>query len=777
MHKKILLTNPRGHLHWISIALSYLKSNIPRDYDVILLDCTAMDIAANSDDFRTLLRKHAPDVIGVSALTSTIKESLNILRECKSSLPNAITILGGTHPSVYPHKVLENQHCDFILRGEGEHSFPAFLQALDGRRPLSTVSGLGYRLNDKVVLNNIRFTDDLDSIKWPDYTNILGMGWLNEGTTTYGIKAPLWLTRGCPYACRFCSAGHINGHKIRRHSVDYATRWVQDLYRTHHVRHFSIIDDNFTYDIAFAKDFCRRIIDWRRQISESIHFENSNGVRMQFLDDELLALMRDAGWRMIPLAPESGSRKTLRRMNKQLDPDIVPIIVEKVRDAGLRVFGGFIVGYPGETEEDIHATVDLIRKCRFDSILIYQFCPLPGTPIFDELVKEGAISPDQYPSTFFLSYLSGQKAEGAGIYVTPELKNFNFRWLALREYLLLALRNPRFLYDSLKAGKVSRLLRHLFYFTQRQKSHRAIHMSCEDKAVLHQPIAVPADVRQREAWQNANRRWWEANPMRYDWRTPLPGDADLQATFEEIDRRFFEASRPSLPWEALPFESLADFKDLKDKDVLEIGVGYGSHAALLARHAQTFTGIDITEGAVRMTKERMRLGKLQANILQMDAETLSFPDASFDLVWTWGVIHHSADTPAVLKEISRVLRPGGKAVIMVYHRGWWNYYVMATLGSLLRGKLLRADSLHEAIQLQTDGALARYYSPAEWRQLIQNRFACELVAIRGQKADVIPLPAGRLKKWAEAALPDAAFRLLAHDLKMGGFLVSILRKL
>jgi ubiquinone/menaquinone biosynthesis C-methylase UbiE len=63
----------------------------------------------------------------------------------------------------------------------------------------------------------------------------------------------------------------------------------------------------------------------------------------------------------------------------------------------------------------------------------------------------------------------------------------------------------------------------------------------------------------------------------------------------------------------------------------------------------------------------------------MDAEHLAFPDASFDFVWSWGVIHHSSNTWQIVGEIQRVLKPGGTAVIMVYHRGWWNYYVWGML--------------------------------------------------------------------------------------------------
>ena len=460
--KRVLLVNPSGNSYWVPLALAYLKSNIPPDrYDVKILDCTAENIQADSQHFRSVLDGFKPEVVGVTSLTATAREALDILRISKQSNPGIMTIMGGTHATVYPQDVMKNHYCDFVLRGEGEKTFPQFLDVLGSEQRYPAIKGLVYRQGPRLIQNEIPFDANLDDIKFPDYSFLLKRGWLGEGIEHYGIKAPLWLTRGCPYGCRFCSAYLVNGHKIRAHSIDYAMRWIRHLYYDLHVRHFSVIDDNFTFNIDYAKEFCRGVISLKKEeFKEPIFFENSNGVRMQFLDDELLSLMREAGWWRLHLAPESGSRRTLKRMNKKLDPDIVPGIVNMVRKAGIRVGGDFIVGYPGETKEDINETVRLIRKCRFDTIIIYQFCPLPGTPIFNDLVAQKEISEDYMPSTFLLNYLSPRKAkDDAPVYVTKDLKDFNFRWLAFREYFLLGLRNPYFVIGALRSGKIQRLFK------------------------------------------------------------------------------------------------------------------------------------------------------------------------------------------------------------------------------------------------------------------------------------------------------------------------------
>jgi ubiquinone/menaquinone biosynthesis C-methylase UbiE len=291
------------------------------------------------------------------------------------------------------------------------------------------------------------------------------------------------------------------------------------------------------------------------------------------------------------------------------------------------------------------------------------------------------------------------------------------------------------------------------------------------------PTQLPRTSAEAAEWQKSNSDWWEKNPMRYDWKSSIPHEKFSREFFNEIDDRFFSAAREYLdPHSAIPFDEFIHFDSLKDKRVLEIGIGNGSHAQFLARYSKSFTGIDITEYAVMSTKARMKVFGLKGDIGKMDAEKLEFDDDSFDFVWSWGVIHHSSDTTKILREIHRVLRPGGRAVIMVYHRGWWNYYVTGALEGLVSGNLLKTKSLGESVQLHTDGALARYYSKRDWIRVTRPLFAEASVCVRGPKSDIIPLPAGKLKNLVSSFLPLTLCRFLTGRFEMGGFLVSGLVK-
>ena len=140
--------------------------------------------------------------------------------------------------------------------------------------------------------------------------------------------------------------------------------------------------------------------------------------------------------------------------------------------------------------------------------------------------------------------------------------------------------------------------------------------------------------------------------MRYDWRNSVGYEFGSREYYAEIDQRFLASANEYLPHRGRPFDQLIPYEELPSLDVLEIGIGHGTHAQLLAQTAKSFTGIDLTEAAKASTARRFELMGLNGRIMQMDAEVMSFPDASFDFIWSWGVIHHSADTRRVLGEMS-----------------------------------------------------------------------------------------------------------------------------
>ncbi len=288
------------------------------------------------------------------------------------------------------------------------------------------------------------------------------------------------------------------------------------------------------------------------------------------------------------------------------------------------------------------------------------------------------------------------------------------------------------------------------------------------------PTALPESRAQSEAWQEANRAWWESHPMRYDWKQPLESETGEKAWYGEMDRRFFAAG--VMPQGSRPFDGLIPFDHLGAMDVLEIGVGMGAHAQLLAQAARSYIGIDLTSAAVDATKRRFELFGVPGTILRMDAEDLTFPDRTFDFVWSWGVIHHTSNTRAALAEIRRVLKPGGRAGVMVYHRAAVPWYVWAGLvRGVLLGGLIRHGSIHGVMQSVTDGALARYYSIHEWGREVEGLFETEQTVVLGNRAETLPLPAGKFKDAAMRLFPEDALRFWLTTCRQGTMLFTRLR--
>lgn len=448
--KRVLLISPHGHIkrHWFPMALGYLKSNIPARHQVELLDCTLEEMPPDDVRFAEKVQSFQPDVVGISVSSFMLLESLHHLSVVKRILPHICTVMGGPHPSIYGAKVIEHEWVDFVLQGECELSFPLLLDLLGQEDAYDGIPGLIFQRGGAIIQNPIQIQDDLDQIKPPDYHALQLNRYLDAGYNYGGIhekSAPIWVTRGCPFRCKFCAASMINGHAVRIHSLSYLDHWIDTLRQDFDIRQFAIIDDMFTYNKEFAKSFCRHMIQRKIKgtLDSEIIFTTPNGVHMASIDDELLLLMKQAGWKTITIAPESGSRKILRKMKKGINPDKVPAIIDRIRHAGLYARCFFIMGYPGETREDFGQTLKLIRKCRMDAFDIARFIPFPGTPVFDELVESKQISSEYIPihnKKFFVPF---QTRLNQKTFTNPGFEKMDLFFIHLWEYMLLALRNPR----------------------------------------------------------------------------------------------------------------------------------------------------------------------------------------------------------------------------------------------------------------------------------------------------------------------------------------------
>src|ERR1041384_8034188 len=186
------------------------------------------------------------------------------------------------------------------------------------------------------------------------------------------------------------------------------------------------------------------------------------------------------------------------------------------------------------------------------------------------------------------------------------------------------------------------------------------------------------------------RSFWQENPCGTKFADAPPGS-----------RRFYELVEEHRYTKEWHIPAAAGFAHSKNLSVLEVGCGLGTDGAQFAKAGAKYTGIDLTDAAVDLAKRRFELFDLPGTFRVADAETLNFPDNSFDLVYSHGVLHHTPDPAAAVREIHRVLRPGGKAVVMLYHRDSYNYHVNISMLRRAGAQLLRLKSGVKLVHLLT----------------------------------------------------------------------------
>lgn len=247
-------------------------------------------------------------------------------------------------------------------------------------------------------------------------------------------------------------------------------------------------------------------------------------------------------------------------------------------------------------------------------------------------------------------------------------------------------------------------------------------------------------LRPGESQENSgNKDWWENNPMTYDWEKGLGEPALTPEYFRAIDQIFGEGhsllNNPAWP-EGSILEKFLPYEDFAGRDVLEIGCGAGLVSSQIARAGAKLHAVDLTSAAIAMTRKRFELAGLSGDIRQMDAEKLEYPDNSMDFVVSWGVIHHSGNMAAVLDQIHRVLRPGGRAYVMVYNRCSLRYqvYCRVWLG-MAKMKLLRM-SLEQVAGSITDGHIARHLDTQEFDRLA-SRFSSVSYSFSDEKTTIL----------------------------------------
>ncbi len=420
--KQILLINPpiqdfyQTEIRQQSLGLKYIQAVLESaGYQTFLLDCLACNkrqtipipeqlsylkayylindlspyklfthyrhFGLSFEEISKRLQNYQPDLIGISInFTPYFGMAIEIARICKSIFPKVPIVAGGHHATAVPEKVFETGLFDFVILGEGEERILRLIDALlkDDTDSLKAIDGIAYREQDHIVINPIQsYIQNLDQLPKLKIKDDVGM---------------LITSRGCPKSCNFCSIAKVMGKKVRLRSIESVLNEME-IGIKNGVHQFDFEDDHLTINQMRAKKLFKEIAN--RFSNYNLTLSAMNGMLADSLDEELIAMMKVAGfeWLNIPLV--SGSQAIQSSIERNQSYHYFSNVVTWAQKYGLKVVAYLILGLPEDTLDQMMDDIIFLADL---PVLIGPsiFYPPPGSITFENCVRRGYISGVDY---------------------------------------------------------------------------------------------------------------------------------------------------------------------------------------------------------------------------------------------------------------------------------------------------------------------------------------------------------------------------------------------
>jgi anaerobic magnesium-protoporphyrin IX monomethyl ester cyclase len=400
----------RENMVWPQVSLAQMAALLHPVYKVKIIDANAERMSW--EEFSTLLDKYQPKYYLSQLTAPTLENDMYGCFLAKSR--GAITIMFGTHVTPIPRETLRPYPAlDFALVGEPDLTIRDLLDHLenkfderspdinrlfvtsdpqykpsikeDGSVDMQGIKGIAWRMGEDIMLNFPRpFIADMNDLPIPMH-ELLPLGNyrmpLIKGPFTFIVTS-----RGCPAGCTYC---------IKHVSYQYSARLrspeliMEELWRLKKlgINNIHMYADLFTVNRDQVVELCNRMIE------EKINIKWTCNSRVDYVDEEMLQLMGKAGNWLISWGIESGNEQILKHARKGAYPDKAQRALVWAKKAGIKNWGYFIIGLPGETEETIRQTIEFSKKLPLDIALFHVAAPYPGTPFFFEVVQNGWFRP------------------------------------------------------------------------------------------------------------------------------------------------------------------------------------------------------------------------------------------------------------------------------------------------------------------------------------------------------------------------------------------------
>ncbi len=400
-------------------------------------------------DIESEIRERKPDLVGITNPFSTqIENALAVAHIVKKIDPSLPTIIGGPHASTQHLPLLEEaSYLDVAVIGEGELTVVDLVRAYEQGGDLSQIKGIAYRKDDgEIMVNPARdYIVNLDELPLPAYhlvdmNRYLDPQGLRYRTTKLRPEIPMITSRGCPFNCVFCSIhGHM-GRRWRAHSADYVINHIAHVVRRYGVQYIHFEDDNLTLDTERFDS----ILDGLQERGLRFGWDASNGIRADRLNLPLLKKMKESGCTDFHIGIESGDQEVLDSIvGKRLRLENVVKTAAMCREVGIKVFGFYVIGFPGEKKENMQKTVDfaLWLKRKYDvGMSLFIATPLYGSRLYKLCQDKGYLTAKLTPR----SLAEATQTWGKGLIKTEDFNPEDVKRIAsqaLSSYSRLNLRS------------------------------------------------------------------------------------------------------------------------------------------------------------------------------------------------------------------------------------------------------------------------------------------------------------------------------------------------
>ncbi len=395
MSPEILLTVPTGRSHYVvaPLGLGYVATALRSAgfEDVAILDC--IKEGYDLSGMRQALKGLKPRIVGFQVFSSSYHSVIQGAEMVKDTLPGTLVIVGGPHVSATGTQMLrEVPSIDYGFVGEAETGFPLLLRRLLRAEPIpmEDIPGLVWRERGELKENPRAIIKDLDALGFPAWDLMPPHTYPDAPQGAFYKQlpiAPMASSRGCPYSCTFCGSPVNMGNRLRFRSLDHVFAEM-DLLRTQYgVKEFHFVDDMFNASKSRVMKFCKTL----RDKNWGINYTFPNGLRLNTIDEEMLVAMKESGAYAFTVGIESGSPRILEAMNKKLTIEMIREKVNLISKSGLEPSGFFLIGFPGETKEDMRLTLEFAKSLPIKRAHFSNFLPLPGTEATRMLMERGEL--------------------------------------------------------------------------------------------------------------------------------------------------------------------------------------------------------------------------------------------------------------------------------------------------------------------------------------------------------------------------------------------------